>query len=117
MFSHVPLCTPRAPLMGSSGQEHWSGLPCSPPGDLPTRDQEPLSPTLPGAFFTTVPSGKPGNPPTPTPKNKQVTVDYARAGPGGTPPSGRQWGLAGLILKLNKSNCVPCGRLAVWKDQ
>ena len=41
-FSHVQLLkTPwivacPAPLsMGLSRQEHWRGLPCSPPGDLP----------------------------------------------------------------------------------
>ena len=41
-FSHVQLLkTPwtvarQAPLsMGFSRQEYWSGLPCSPPGDLP----------------------------------------------------------------------------------
>ena len=41
-FSHVQLCaTPKtaahqAPLsLGFSRQEHWSGLPCPAPGDLP----------------------------------------------------------------------------------
>ena len=29
--------------MDFSRQEHWSGLPCSPPGDLPDLDQTPLS--------------------------------------------------------------------------
>ena len=27
--------------MGFSGQEHWSGLPCPPPGDLPDPGIEP----------------------------------------------------------------------------
>ena len=32
-------CRPPGPLsMGFSRQEHWSGLPCSPPGDLPDWD-------------------------------------------------------------------------------
>ena len=56
------LCTPpcvarQAPLsMGFSRQECWSGLPCSPPGDLPDPGIEPkslLSPALAGRFFTT----------------------------------------------------------------
>ena len=46
----------QAPLsMGSSRQEHWSGLPC-PPGDLPYPGIKPVSltsPTLAGVFFTT----------------------------------------------------------------
>ena len=61
-FSHVGLfATPwtaafQAPLsMGFSGQEHWSGLPCPPPGDLPNPGIEPLSlmsSALAGWFFT-----------------------------------------------------------------
>ena len=62
-FSHVqPFATPwtvthQAPLsMGFSRQEHWSGLPCPPPGDLPDPGIEPtslMSPLLTGEFFTT----------------------------------------------------------------
>ena len=36
-------------------QEYWSGLPCSPPGDLPDTGIEPtslMSPALTGRFFT-----------------------------------------------------------------
>ena len=37
----------QAPLsMGFSRQEHWSGLPCPPPGDLPDPGIEPESPTF-----------------------------------------------------------------------
>ena len=37
----------QAPLsMGFSRQEYWSGLPCSPPGDLPNPGIEPWSPAL-----------------------------------------------------------------------
>ena len=47
----------QAPLsMGFSRQEYWSGLPCSPPGDLPDPGIEPASlrtPALAGRFFTT----------------------------------------------------------------
>ena len=47
----------QAPLsMGFSSQEHWSGLPRPPPGDLPKPGIEPvslMSPALAGQFFTT----------------------------------------------------------------
>ena len=47
----------QAPLsMGFSRQEHRSGLPCPPPGDLPHPGTEPESlmfPVLAGGFFTT----------------------------------------------------------------
>ena len=42
--------------MGFSRQEHWSGLPCPPPEDLPHPGIEPTSlmpPTLVDGFFTT----------------------------------------------------------------
>ena len=46
----------QAPLpTGFSRQEHWSGLPCPPPGDLPDPGTEPvslMSPALAGGFFT-----------------------------------------------------------------
>ena len=41
--------------MGFSRQKYWSGLPCSPPGDLPDPGIEPLSllsPALAGGFLT-----------------------------------------------------------------
>ena len=47
----------QAPLsMGFSRQEHWSGLPCPSPGDLPILGIKPTSavfPILAGGFFTT----------------------------------------------------------------
>ena len=47
----------QAPLsMGFSRPEHWSGLPYTPPGDLPGPGIEPaslMSPPLAGGFFTT----------------------------------------------------------------
>ena len=62
-FSHVRLfATPwtvahQALLsLGFSRQEHWSGLPCPPPGDLPNPGIEAaslMSPALAGGFFTT----------------------------------------------------------------
>ena len=47
--------------MGLSRQEYWSGLPFSPPGDLPDPGIKPLSsapPALAGHLFTTEPPGK-----------------------------------------------------------
>ena len=65
--SYLTFVTPwigasEAPLsMGFSGQEYWSGLPLPPPGNLPNPEIKPLtpmSPTLAGRFFTTVPRRK-----------------------------------------------------------
>ena len=56
-FSWLWIVAHLAPLsMGYSRQEHWSGLPCPPPGNLPNPGIEPrsfMSPTLVGRFFTT----------------------------------------------------------------
>ena len=53
----------QAPLtMGFSRQEHWSGLPRPPPGDLLDPGIEPessLAPEFAGEFFTTEPPGRP----------------------------------------------------------
>ena len=48
-------------FMGFSKQEHWSGLPCPPLGDLPTQESNSSlfrSPVLAGGFFTKVPPYK-----------------------------------------------------------
>ena len=63
-FSHVWLSAPHhAPLpMGFFQQEYWSGLLCSPPGDLPNpgiQPRSPESPALQGRFLT---AETPGNP-------------------------------------------------------
>ena len=62
-FSHVQLFVMlwtracQAPLsMGFSRQEHWSELPCLPPGDLPNPGVKPVflkSPALAAGFFAT----------------------------------------------------------------
>ena len=61
-FSRVRLCDrmdcspPDSSVMGFSRQEHWSGLPCPPPGDLPDPGIEPtsfMSLDLAGRFLTT----------------------------------------------------------------
>ena len=44
---HVVLCP-----CGFSRQEHWSGLPCPPPGDLPNLGFKPRFPTLQAESFT-----------------------------------------------------------------
>ena len=55
----------QAPLsMGFSQQEYWSGLPFSPPRDLPDPGIKPASPSLAGRFFTTKPRRKPFSPST-----------------------------------------------------
>ena len=46
---------------GFSRQEHWGGLPCSPPGDLPNPGIEPRSPALQADFLPSEPPGKPKN--------------------------------------------------------
>ena len=55
----------QAPVsMGVSRQEHWSGLPFPPPGDLPDPGAEPAPPVSPvsaSRLFTTEPPGKPPN--------------------------------------------------------
>ena len=49
----------QAPLsMGFPGQEHWSGLPFPPPGDLPDLGIESVSPALANRFFTTESPGQ-----------------------------------------------------------
>ena len=47
--------------MGFCGQEYWSGLPCSPPGNLPNPGIEPKSPTLQVDSLPTEPLGKSKN--------------------------------------------------------
>ena len=50
----------QAPLStGFSRQEYWSGLPCSPPGDLPNPGIEPESPTWQAGSLPSEPPGKP----------------------------------------------------------
>ena len=47
--------------MGFPRQEHWSGVPCPPPGHLPGSESEPMSivsPALAGRFLTTLPPEK-----------------------------------------------------------
>ena len=49
----------QAPLStGFPRQEHWSGLPFPPPGDVPDPGIEPASPVQAGRFLTTEPLGK-----------------------------------------------------------
>ena len=61
--SYPILCNPRTVVcqaslcMGLPRQEHWDGLPFSPPGDLPNPGIEPVSPALASWFFTPEPPG------------------------------------------------------------
>ena len=51
---------PQAPLsMRFSRQEHWSGSPCPPPGDLPNPEIKPRSPALQADSLPAEPAGKP----------------------------------------------------------
>ena len=56
LFATLWTAARQAPLsVGFSGQEYWSGLPCSPPGDLPDLGVEPaplMFPALAGGFLT-----------------------------------------------------------------
>ena len=59
LFAILWIAAPQTPLsVGFPRQEHWSGLPCPPPGDLPSPGIENASPALAGGFFTTEPRGK-----------------------------------------------------------
>ena len=60
----VPLWTIscQAPLsLGFSRLEYWSGMPCSPPGDLPDSGIEPESPALQGYSLLLSHHGSPGS--------------------------------------------------------
>ena len=68
-FSRFQLCvTPwmaahQAPLsMGFSRQEHWSGLPCTPPGNFPLQGAEPTSPASPSLQADSLSLSPWGNP-------------------------------------------------------
>ena len=79
-FSHVQLFTTlwtiahQAPLsMGFSRQEHRSGLPCHPPGDLPNPETEPMSLMSPAFVGNSLPLAPPGNPQLVAGKQAQVS--------------------------------------------
>ena len=46
--------------MGFSRQEYWSGLPCSPPGDLPNPRIDPVSPESPTLQVNSLSTEPPG---------------------------------------------------------
>ena len=51
----------QAPLsMGFSRREHWSGLPCLPPEDLPDAGIKPVSPVAPALQADFLPTEPPG---------------------------------------------------------
>ena len=86
VFSHVWLfvmlwsVAHQAPLsMGFCRQEYWSGLPCSPPGDLPDPGVEPMSLTcavLASGFFTSSTAWKPNG----TGKTQTIPIYGAQTG-------------------------------------
>ena len=52
---------PGSSSMGFPRQEHWSGLPFPPPGDLPDLEIEPGYPALAGGFLSLSHQGSPIN--------------------------------------------------------
>ena len=48
--------------VGFSRQEHWSGLPCPPPGDLPNPGMEPKTPVSPPLQVDSLPLSHQANP-------------------------------------------------------
>ena len=60
--------------MGFPKQEHRSGLPFPPPGDLPDPGTEPRSPALAGGLSTAEPPGKPQIPQATTEKILRATI-------------------------------------------
>ena len=124
-LSHVQLfVTPWAvayqasPSVGFSRQEHWSGLPFPPAGDLPHPGIKPASPTLQADPIPSEPPGKP-----------EVTraMAYDKAGPYASglvywvslgtedispspqdfEPHGQPNVLCLLLLKITSHTCVP----------
>ena len=60
LFATLWTAARQAPVsMGFSRREHWSGLPCPPPGDLPNPGIEPRSPALQVDSLPTELPGKP----------------------------------------------------------
>ena len=55
----VDCSLPGSSVHGFSRQEHWNGLPCSPPGDLPNSGIEPRSSLLQADSSPSEPPGKP----------------------------------------------------------
>ena len=66
----------QAPLsLGFSKQEHWSGLSCPPPGDLPDPGTEPASLMSPALQVRSSPLVTPDKPYTHIPKCKHVYTE------------------------------------------
>ena len=60
----------QAPIsLGFFRQEYWSGLPCSPPRDLPDPGIEPMSPVSPALQEDSLPTEPPGKP-------QNVNIEY-----------------------------------------
>ena len=60
LFATTRIVTLQAPLsIGILRQEYWSGLPCSPPENLPNPGIEPRSPALQADSLPFEPPGKP----------------------------------------------------------
>ena len=73
LFATLWTVAHQTPLsMGFSREEGWSGLPCSPPGDLPHPGMEPMSPAPPPALQAdSLPLSHQGGP-----SNKKFLLKY-----------------------------------------
>ena len=84
-FSHVQLfVTPwstahQALFMGFSRQEHWSGLPCPLPGDLPNPGIEPASPVTSALQADSIPLSQQGSPKPAVQPNKTIPSMFIAA--------------------------------------
>ena len=86
-LSHVQLfVTPwtvahQAPLsMAFSRQDYWSGLPFSPPGDLPNPEIEPGSPALQADYLPSEPERTSGEKLIPNNARKNLGIEAQRSG-------------------------------------
>ena len=58
-------------------QEYWSGLPCSPPGDLPSTGIKPRCPTLQADSLASEPPGKPNKVLLPNPNTGHFASNFS----------------------------------------
>ena len=88
--------------VGFSRQEYWSGLPCTPPGDLPDPGIEPGPPSLQNSL----PSEPPGKP---TGSLRSLVLNLASK-----KPSSRLWTLGCPIMVASQRLSTSCGVFWHW---
>ena len=82
--------------MGFSRQEYWSGLPCTPLGDLPDPEIKPVSPTLKADSFPL--------------SHQEATIEYDSA-------LKEKGTLSYIIMGMNLENFMLCGINQTQKDK